>query len=147
MAFQAAYYSMYGRSETTYEPAMTKAFVHGRTEAIRTVQPYTHDFVVAFDDPGVSGAVKLEKLRTACAGHAKLSKQCAVGHGHDRHLYAMFCLVQQMQGKNQWPEGMPKLYQDGGWKTLNHTVLSTSNCGLPCLRAFVSITDIIGRNH
>ena len=36
MAFQAAYYSLYGRVENTYEPAMTKAFLHGRTEAIRT---------------------------------------------------------------------------------------------------------------
>lgn len=44
----------------------------------------------------------------------------------------MFCLV----GKGEWTDGMPKLYMDAGWKTLNHTVLSTSNCGLPCLRAF-----------
>ena len=28
-----------GRVESTYEPAMMKAFLHGRTEAIRTVQP------------------------------------------------------------------------------------------------------------
>jgi carnitine O-acetyltransferase len=26
-------------TDCTYEPAMTKAFLHGRTEAIRTVQP------------------------------------------------------------------------------------------------------------
>ena len=29
MAFQAAYYGLYGRIECTYEPAMTKAFLHG----------------------------------------------------------------------------------------------------------------------
>lgn len=34
-----------GRIECTYEPAMTKAFLHGRTEAIRTVQPQSADFV------------------------------------------------------------------------------------------------------
>jgi hypothetical protein len=28
-----------GRIESTYEPAMTKAFRRGRTESIRTVQP------------------------------------------------------------------------------------------------------------
>lgn len=33
-----------GRIECTYEPAMTKAFSHGRTEAIRTVQPHTVEF-------------------------------------------------------------------------------------------------------
>lgn len=62
MAFQAAYFGLYGvfhysmsrksnrthhfegRTECTYEPAMTKAFLHGRTEAIRTVQPESVDF-------------------------------------------------------------------------------------------------------
>lgn len=68
MAFQAAYYGLYGefhflagffcpkrriesscegpgRVESTYEPAMTKSFLHGRTEAIRTVQPESVAFV------------------------------------------------------------------------------------------------------
>ena len=44
MAFQAAYFGLYGRIECTYEPAMTKAFIHGRTEAIRTVQEHTVNF-------------------------------------------------------------------------------------------------------
>ena len=33
-----------GRTECTYEPVMTKAFLHGRTEAIRTVQPESIEF-------------------------------------------------------------------------------------------------------
>lgn len=37
MAYQAAYFSLYGRTESTYEPAMMKGFLHGRTEAIRSV--------------------------------------------------------------------------------------------------------------
>lgn len=64
MAFQAAYYGLYGevlsdvadsgRVESTYEPAMTKAFLHGRTEAIRTVQPESVAFVkVRSDDMGL----------------------------------------------------------------------------------------------
>ncbi|KAG6852742.1 hypothetical protein C0991_009408 [Blastosporella zonata] len=44
MAFQAAYFGLYGQTECTYEPAMTKAFLHGRTEAIRTVQPESVNF-------------------------------------------------------------------------------------------------------
>jgi len=39
MAYQAAYFSLYGRTECVYEPAMTKAFLHGRTEAVRSVTP------------------------------------------------------------------------------------------------------------
>ena len=34
-----------GRVESTYEPAMTKAYLHGRTESIRTVQPESFNFV------------------------------------------------------------------------------------------------------
>lgn len=44
MAFQAGYYGLYGRIECTYEPAMTKAYLHGRTEAIRSVQPESVKF-------------------------------------------------------------------------------------------------------
>lgn len=36
--------------ESTYEPAMTKAFLHGRTEAIRTVQPESVAFVKVSTD-------------------------------------------------------------------------------------------------
>jgi carnitine O-acetyltransferase len=48
LAFQAAYYGLYGRIENTYEPAMTKIYFHGRTEAIRTVTPEAVDFVKVF---------------------------------------------------------------------------------------------------
>lgn len=44
MALQAAYFGLYGRIECVYEPAMTKAFLHGRTEAIRSVQSESIEF-------------------------------------------------------------------------------------------------------
>ena len=34
-----------GRIECVYDPAMTKAFLHGRTEAIRSVQPQRVNFI------------------------------------------------------------------------------------------------------
>lgn len=134
-SFQAAHFSLYGRNVTTYEPAMTKAFQHGRTEAIRTCQPYMSDFVQAFQDTAVQRDVKLEKLRKACEGHAKLSKQCASGQGHDRHLYAMYSLAKQDVAAGKRSE-LPELFRDSGFATLNHTILSTSNCGNPALRLF-----------
>jgi carnitine O-acetyltransferase len=73
MAFQAAYFGLYGSSvllnrtrycvlyyaptgriECTYEPAMTKAFLHGRTEAIRTVQKPSVHFTKASNQHGPS---------------------------------------------------------------------------------------------
>lgn len=83
MAFQAAYYNLYGRTECTYEPAMTKAFAHGRTEAIRTVTPQAVNFVHTFNSDA-SPSEKIAALRSACDNHSKLSKECSKGLGHDR---------------------------------------------------------------
>ncbi|WVQ68800.1 uncharacterized protein L199_007009 [Kwoniella botswanensis] len=95
MAFQAAYYGLYGRVESTYEPAMTKAFLHGRTEAIRTVQPESVSFVKAFCSDHASVHEKVEALRKACKKHTQLTKECSQGLGQDRHLYAMYSLIQR----------------------------------------------------
>lgn len=94
LAFQAAYYSLYGSVECTYEPAMTKMFLHGRTEAIRPVTQESVAFVEQFCDD-FSTKIKVNALRKACAKHTSLTKQCAQGHGHDRHLYALYCLWQR----------------------------------------------------
>ena len=83
MAFQAAYYGLYGRIECTYEPAMTKAFLHGRTEAIRTVQPHAVEFIKTFFSE-TPNAQKVAALRKACQGHVNLTKECSKGLGQDR---------------------------------------------------------------
>ena len=91
MAFQAAYYGLYGRLECTYEPAMTKIFLHGRTEAIRTVTMECLDFVRTFwgDNPA---AQKIDRLRKACQKHTAMTKECAKAQGQDRHLFALQCV-------------------------------------------------------
>lgn len=91
MAFQAAYYGLYGRVEPTYEPAMTKAFLHGRTEAVFTVSQESLDFVQTFWGE-VSPAIKVNALRKACDKHVQTTKICSQGKGHHRHLYALFCI-------------------------------------------------------
>ncbi|CAD6443326.1 3e92f383-f41e-4bed-acd9-a9d8ac65ae18 [Sclerotinia trifoliorum] len=94
MAFQAAYYGLYGRLECTYEPAMTKVFLHGRTEAIRSVTPESLDFVQTFwaENPAEQ---KVEALKKACQKHTANTKDCAKAQGCDRHLYALFSLWQK----------------------------------------------------
>lgn len=94
MAFQAAYYGLYGRVECTYEPAMTKIFLHGRTEAIRTVSDESVEFVRKFCE-NAPAREKLEALKKACVKHVALTKECAKGLGQDRHLYALFCVWQR----------------------------------------------------
>ncbi|GAB7364992.1 hypothetical protein MBLNU230_g5775t1 [Neophaeotheca triangularis] len=94
MAFQAAYYGLYGRMESQYEPAMTKIYFHGRTEAIRPVTHESVDFVRTFwgENPP---AQKVETLRKAAGKHTALTKECAKAQGQDRHLYALFCVWQR----------------------------------------------------
>ena len=101
MAMQAAYYGLYGRVESTYEPAMTKAFLHGRTEAIRSVTNEAVDFVKTFwgDNPPER---KVETLRKATETHTAITRECSKGKGFDRHLYALYCLWQR-----SFEEGLP----------------------------------------
>ncbi|VVT53105.1 uncharacterized protein SAPINGB_P003406 [Magnusiomyces paraingens] len=91
MGFQAAYYALYGKTECTYEPAMTKRFLHGRTEAIRTVSEESNDYVHKFCEDAPA-AQKLEYLRRACEKHVSTTRICSAGLGQDRHLYGLFCI-------------------------------------------------------
>ncbi|GAA6063319.1 hypothetical protein JCM10212_005487 [Sporobolomyces blumeae] len=157
MAYQAAYFTLYGRVDSTYEPAMTKNFLHGRTEAIRSVTPEALAFVKTFTSDA-SPREKIAALRTACKAHTELTKACAKGLGQDRILYAMYCLAQQKTKPARRPgagsveasdsEGsdsddaaeiasrIPALFKDPAYATLGASILSTSNCGNPALRLF-----------
>nr|CAG8432987.1 7437_t:CDS:2 [Entrophospora candida]CAG8437283.1 12115_t:CDS:2 [Entrophospora candida] len=136
MAFQAAYYGMYGLIESTYEPAMTKAFLHGRTEAIRSVTTDSVDFVKLWWTEA-STTEKIKALRKAIDSHVKLTKKCSQGLGQDRHLYALECVWQRESNASDGEsEKLPAIFKDNGWQVLNHTVISTSNCGNPALRLF-----------
>ncbi|KAJ9666048.1 carnitine O-acetyltransferase yat1 [Coniosporium apollinis] len=94
MAFQAAYYGLYGRMECVYEPAMTKIYYHGRTEAIRPVTTESTEFVKTFwgDNPAQQ---KVDALKRACQKHTAITKECAKANGPDRHLFALYCVWQR----------------------------------------------------
>ncbi len=94
MAFQAAYYGLYGRVENIYEPAMTKIFLHGRTEAVRSVTPESSEFVKTFwaDNPAQQ---KVDALKKAAQKHVSITKECSKGEGFDRHMYALYCVWQR----------------------------------------------------
>ncbi|CUM66111.1 uncharacterized protein PRCAT00003767001 [Priceomyces carsonii] len=105
MAFQATYYALYGKVECTYEPAMTKQYFHGRTEAIRTVSEESNLFVRKFFDPSVADSEKLSFLSSACSHHSSQSRQSSVGKGVDRHLYALFCIWKRYVDSAEEAEG------------------------------------------
>ncbi|CAG8483693.1 6382_t:CDS:2 [Diversispora eburnea] len=122
-----AYYGLYGTIECTYEPAMTKTFIHGRTEAIRPVTLDAIEFVkLWWSDASTSN--KLKALRKAIHTHVNLTKMCSKGLGQDRHLYALQCVWQrEIRSKSENEGQMPAIFGDVGWQTLNHTVISTKN--------------------
>ncbi|RDL38549.1 Carnitine acetyl transferas-like protein [Venustampulla echinocandica] len=99
MAFQTAYYGLYGRVESTYEPAMTKFYLHGRTEAVRSVTPESVDFVQTFwgENPAQQ---KVDALKRACQKHVTNTRECAKAQGCDRHLYALFSVWQRELDEN-----------------------------------------------
>lgn len=158
MAFQAAYYGLYGRVQSVYEPAMTKAFLHGRTEAIRSTTEQSVNFIKRFCED-VSPQIKVDALRKACTRHTAVTREASAGQGQDRHLYALFKMWEQQVAEHKAAQhskslngtrkletdeasssdtgpDMPALFADAAWDKLNTTILSTSNCGNPALRMF-----------
>ncbi|SCW00224.1 LAFE_0B12178g1_1 [Lachancea fermentati] len=133
MAFQAAYFALYGKFEMTYEPAMTKSFQNGRTEAIRSVSEASKAFVKAMFSRMSTDKERVQLLRAACQEHSRITRECSSGLGQDRHLYALYCIW-----KEQFSEEMPipPLFQDSAWSLMNTNVISTSNCGNPSLKSF-----------
>mmetsp|Transcript_9653 Transcript_9653/g.21608 ORF Transcript_9653/g.21608 Transcript_9653/m.21608 type:complete len:772 (+) Transcript_9653:254-2569(+) len=130
MSMLVAYHSLYGKACTQYEPVLTKQFYHGRIEAMRTTTPQAAALCEVFSSRFTSKEEKLKALQDAAKEHSLKVKEAAAGKGVDRHLFALKCIAE----KNGM--GPPKFFESGAWKALNHTVLSTSNCGNPALRHF-----------
>jgi len=130
MSMMLAYYKLYGRIVCAYEPVLTKNFYHGRTEAMRPATMEARHLCQVFTDPKASPQDKVAALRNATKVHSELVKECSQGKGVDRHLFSLKCIAE----KNGLP--IPPFFHSKPWKLLNHTVLSTSNCGNPALAGF-----------
>lgn len=130
MSMMIAYYKLYGRMVCAYEPVLSKSFYHGRTEAMRPATLEAKYLCEVFCNPKSSSDEKLNALRNAVRVHSGLVKECARGKGVDRHLFALKCIAE----KNGLP--VPDFFNSEAWKMLNHTILSTSNCGNPSLALF-----------
>ena len=130
MSMMMAYYKLYGRIVCAYEPVLTKSFFHGRTEAMRPATPAAKELCEIWFRKDAKAESKLNALRVATNVHSQLVKECARGKGVDRHLFALKCIAQ----RSNLP--VPKFFNSEPWRLLNHTIISTSNCGNPSLRLF-----------
>ena len=134
MSILLAYYKLYGEVVCMYEPALTKTFYHGRTEAIRGATMQAKRLCEVWWAKDSTKLDKLAALRLATEEHSRLTKEASVGLGVDRHLFALKCIAERR--RDDTGERMPRFFKSEAWKMLNHTVLSTSNCGNPALRLF-----------
>jgi carnitine O-acetyltransferase len=130
MSMMLAYYKLYGKVVCAYEPVLTKSFYHGRTEAMRPATMEAKHLCEVFCNTQSTSDEKLAVLRNAARVHSELVKECARGKGVDRHLFALKCIAE----KYSMP--IPNFFNAEPWKMLNHTILSTSNCGNPSLGWF-----------
>ena len=87
-------------------------------------------FALSPSNVAVLFSSQIQHLQDAIKEHASIVKDCAAGKGVDRHLFAL----KSIANKNNLP--VPDFFDDSGYKKLNHTYLSTSNCGNPSLRLF-----------
>lgn len=91
LALQVAYYKdSGGRHALTYEASMTRLYLQGRTETVRSNTIEAKEFVLAFVDPAVPVDKKYKLLLKAAEVHAKKYKDCMNGKGIDRHLFALY---------------------------------------------------------
>lgn len=125
-----AYYRLYGQVVCSYEPVLTKKFLHGRTEAMRSSTMKVKSLCKIFFSHYATKEDKLDALRSAVKDHSCTVKESAAGKGVDRHLYSLKSVAM----KTGRP--IPSFFKSEAWTKLNHTVISTSNCGNPALKLF-----------
>ena len=130
MSIMLAYYRLYGKIVCAYEPVLTKAFYRGRTEAMRPATMEAKHLCEIFCNSKSSAEEKLIALRNATRAHSQLVKECAQGKGVDRHLFSLKCIAEK------YGLPVPEFFRSESWRKLNNTILSTSNCGNPCLALF-----------
>ncbi|XP_071941024.1 carnitine O-palmitoyltransferase 1, liver isoform-like [Antedon mediterranea] len=91
LAFQLAYYRETGKTPLTYESSMTRLYLHGRTETIRSATSQSVEFVKAM----VNNHPRKERislLKKATDTHTLLYKESMTGKGCDRHLFALYIM-------------------------------------------------------
>lgn len=69
---------------------MTRLYLQGRTETVRSFTMEAKEFVLAVVDKTVPVQEKYRLLLKAADLHAKKYKDCMNGKGIDRHLFALY---------------------------------------------------------
>uniref|UniRef100_A0A8C0LI37 Palmitoyl thioesterase CPT1C n=1 Tax=Canis lupus dingo TaxID=286419 RepID=A0A8C0LI37_CANLU len=78
----------------TYESTMTRLFLEGRTETVRSCTREACNFVRAMEDKEKTEPQRRALFRLAVEKHQSLLKAAMSGQGVDRHLFALYIVSQ-----------------------------------------------------
>lgn len=142
VTLHAAYYSLYGHIRNGFEPVQTRQYLHGRTDVVRTTTPEAASFARIFSDEKANTAAKIEAMHHAANAHVAISKECAKGFSHHRHLYVLHQMWKRRHAFLEaagWEQAEvgghinfnrkqpPTIFTDPGWARLGTTTLMASN--------------------
>lgn len=97
MALQLANYREFGKFTLTYEASMTRLFLQGRTETVRSCTVESSTWVKAMEDKTLSTDEKIRLLQKACAKHQSSYVDAMCGRGVDRHLFCLYVVSKYLQ--------------------------------------------------
>ena len=89
MVLQTAYYSVYAQIRSGLELVLMRQYLHGQADVVRTTTPEAAAFARIFFDKKASIAEEVEAMRRAANKHVAVSKECAKGLSHHRHLHVL----------------------------------------------------------
>ena len=103
LALQLAYFRDVGEFHLTYEASMTRLYLEGRTETVRSCTNDSTAFVRAFcESPRTASKEDLKKLLyKSVRAHQDLYRDCMSGKGVDRHLFCLYVLARYMKVRFQ----------------------------------------------
>jgi len=91
MALQLAYFKDSSEKfALTYESSMTRLYLHGRTETVRSLTQQLKDFVLGMANESLSAKEKYNLMKKAAEIHQKTYRDCMSGKGIDRHLFSLY---------------------------------------------------------
>lgn len=136
IAFQLAFYRLHGRVCATYETCATRRFRFGRTECGRSCTPESLAFVACADNAHATHDERRARFLLAMDAHQRYIKEASAGHGVDRHLLGLRCMVAS-------GEHTPALFQHVSYTRSTDFQMSTSNVsmGNTWLALFAPVTE------
>lgn len=102
MAIQLAYFKENKKFVQTYEASMTRLYLNGRTETVRSCTLEATEFVKAMVENSVSTEEKIRLLKRACVKHQTLYRDAMSGKGVDRHLFALYVACKGLKCESEF---------------------------------------------